>query len=231
MKKYGVIALAILLAAAAVGVLLFVMKNVHSGRAADYESLPPGEPLAVATIDGEPFVLDHCKELLQINLYLHENQTIHDVIQYFVEQEVIVREAKRNHIEVTDEDVQAFIEQQIKNFQECGENEIGLRHKQMLSLLGLSETEYYQMFFETYRNELIAAKYENWLYEGFLYDKIKEKGKEIGDNLTDKEMKKIQEKEAKIYNKDIMEKYKKYYEKVTDKLIKDAKIEYLEGFD
>lgn len=100
----------------------------------------------------------------------------------------------------------------------------------MLRSLELSESEYYQLFFENYRNEIIAMKYDNWLYENFLYEKIENRAKEMGDDLTDKEIKEILEKEKRIYDQDLMNEYRDYYQKVTDELVQKAKIEYIEDF-
>lgn len=194
------------------------------------DNLPSKEPIVVASIDGESFALDHGKETLKANLCWNDNVTADQAVQYYVEQEILIREAEKNGIYADDQEVQEFIDGQIKALQECDDPEISADFKQMLGSLGLNESEYYQQFFEDYRNEIIAMKYDHWLYENFLYEKIKNKSKEIGDDLTDEEIRGIVEKEKNRYDPDLMKEYRDYYQKVTDELVQKANIEYVKDF-
>lgn len=164
MKKYGIIALAMVLL---IGIFLWLTMESNSYDAVDYELLPPGEPATIAVIDGEPFRVNAAREAFIMWSMLDENISVSKQVEYVVEQEVIARSAQKAGVTVSDAEVQAFVDDQLQNHREYKKEEAGQDFYVMLDTMGVTDEEFYQMFFELYRSMLLAGKYREQVTEAY----------------------------------------------------------------
>lgn len=165
MKKYILIVLVCVLLGGVVGALLWQTTGADSKTAV--ESLPPGEPVELAVIDGEPFCVEAGREALIMWSMLDDDISVSEQIKSVVEQEVVVRKAKEEGVTVSDDEVQAFIDEQLQTYRDCKDDEIAQEFYQMLDALGVTDEEFFAMFFEQYRNLMIEGKYRNLLTEKY----------------------------------------------------------------
>lgn len=161
MKKIGIILSAVVLVVIVALAAFWLMKG---GDSADVSSSAEG-PLELAVIDGESFAIDGGLNALKMRTLFYGSASVADQIQYLVEQEVIAKKAAAEGIVVSDEEVQAYVDQWLADFRQLVNSEGGEFYEKMLKDMGETDESFFQMFFDSYRNELLVKKYQDVLKE------------------------------------------------------------------
>ena len=197
MKKYGIILCAAVLVVVVALAAFWFTKGEDSS-----EALPQEGPLELAVIDGEPFVIDGGFDALKMQTLLYGGASVSDRIQFLVEQEVIAEKAEEEGITVSDEEVQVYVDEWISMYRgiESDDSEGFQIYERMLAEMGLTDEEFFRMFSDCYRSELLAGKYR---------DMLKENVERDASGSTD---------------------FQSYWQETKEKLIKEADVRYSDAY-
>lgn len=184
--------------------------------------------LDLANIDGEVFRLVNGENVINSDMIFHRRFDLDAVVDYYIDQELLVREAEKQGIRVSDEELTEYIETQRGYIhEEESAAEYKERMNSLYCQLGLTEDEYWAAFAENYRREILVSKYVNQLYNEFMRQKVEERSKTLGDNLTDSELDDISEREVHIYNDEVSEAFSKYIEEYKKSLREENSVQSL----
>lgn len=138
--------------------------------------------LDLANIDGEVFRLVNGENVINSDMIFHRRFDLDAVVDYYIDQELLVREAEKQGIRVSDEELTEYIETQRGYIHE---EESAVEYKERMNSLyrqlGLTEDEYWAAFAENYRREILVSKYVDQLYNEFMRQKVEERSKTLGD--------------------------------------------------
>ncbi|MGN0962592.1 MAG: hypothetical protein ACI4PP_03360 [Clostridia bacterium] len=197
MKKYGIIpGAAVLVVVVALAAFLFTKGEDSS------ETLPQEGPLELAVIDGEPFVIDGGLDALKMQTFLYGNASVSGRIRFLVEEEVIADKAEEDGMTVSDEEVRAYVDEWLSMYRgiESDDSEGFQIYERMLADMGLTDEEFFRMFSDCYRSELLAGKYR---------DMLKERVERDASGPTD---------------------FQSYWQEHKEKLIKEADVQYSDAY-
>ena len=179
----------------------------------------PSEKTQVAVITGEPYVIDNYNNTIKGCLLMDQAETKEEAVEYLVTQEVLEREAHAQNIVVDDKAVDSFIEEQKRIYASEEGKECKDDLNAFINGLGLTENEYWEKYYEVYREQLEIGELKEQLYDEFLYEKVVERLKELGMELTEEEIQNIYENEKAIYNDDIYKEFQDYYQSYKKDLL------------
>lgn len=215
MKKIWLVLLMICLIGCNIGFLIWAEKAEDAKNVAYCKALPTGEAVAVAMINGEPFYLEHCREFMDMCLFLDGDTTIHQQVVYVTERAAVAEKAKKDGVTVSDEEVWDVLNEEIAWLRQSKTDEYTVKFYRMLDLLGVDEETCYQMFFEVYRNELIESEY----------------AAQLADEREQEAFEKWEKRRARGVEEAFVspDRYR-YWRDTREKIVWDADIVYLEGF-
>lgn len=190
------------------------------------ESDLPTEKVKVATIAGDPYIVDNFNNTAKGYILTNLADTKKEVATLLVTEEVLKREAKAQNIVIDNKEVDLFIKEQKSIYASEAGKECSDDFNSFINGLGLTEDQYWDKYYEEYRDQLTIGKLKDQLYDQFLYSKVIERLDDLGMVLSDEEIQKVYENEKGIYNDEIYKEFQDYYESYQKDLLVKYDVKY-----
>lgn len=200
--------------------------NSQSDKSAnEKKALAIADDQVVAIIDGQKFVPDEPNFIINAYLFLDQSGDKEEIKQDIVKQELLREDAIVNGISVSDKELDEFISLQKQYFKE--DEEFGQYFKEYLSFLELSEEAYWVVARETYRSQMVVARYEQERYKTFFKKKLDERLEQLGIVLNDEEYEQVFNKEIAMQNAEILSAFAEKNTEYERELISAHTIQYV----
>lgn len=136
---------------------------------------------------------------------------------FLISEELLFEEAVENVGIASDNEVAEFIANQKQLYSE--DSDARAMFNTYLEGINMSEEEFWQSFFEEYRQQLTIDKYYQELYTEFVEKKVQEKVEELGWELNNSEINSIVKNELLIYNPELSEEFSNVFEQKRQTLL------------
>lgn len=173
------------------------------------------EATVVAIIGNKPFSVVNCENEINKKINMGSSESREESIEDLVFDELIRREANLLNLSVSDEEVNLFIENQ-KNII-YNDSEVETEFLSFCQGMSISQDEYWNEFYEKYREIIIKDKYIDKLYDSYLETLLRNKLAEIDYDISDEEFYILKENEYKINHPVVQSSFYNYYHNLLKK--------------
>ena len=157
-----------------------------------------------------------------VDMYVYENKCkdVDSVKKLIIKLSVFADDAEKNGVTVSDEELHNFILEQKENIQLLRE-EGDSSFDNFLEGMGMSETQYFNLFQNEYKNILLRAKYKNQMYREYIESMVSEKLRDDELVVSDTVFEELVTHEMSFSNETLSSEFKKFLSEYEEELLSE----------